>query len=818
MPAIPHQLRPGTILNDRYLVGGCLGQGGFGITYVGRDLKLDMRIAIKEYYPTGYANRSTLVSNNITVIDTSNASVIRDGIQKFLSEARILARFDAEPGVVSVRDFFEANQTAYIIMEFLDGKDLGMILNERLFRADEIFHLMEPVMNTLEKIHSVNIIHRDISPDNLMLLNDGSLKLMDFGSARLVDYSDRRSLSVVLKAGFAPEEQYRSKGIQGPWTDIYALCATIYKCISGITPDDALDRGYQDTTRWPSEMQIPISPRQEAALKKGMAFRPEERFQNIAELRQALAGPDSVPHYTSPLNAAGPPPSQPSGNKVRFDNTVPVKQPLSDSPPPPEHPPVHAEQPPYANPPTPPPDGQYPWEQPPNTQSQRKVWGIAGILLVVLLIAGGFIFSAFRNRSSSQGNGTTSSAGSTSSSSSSSAFAPATPTTEPLVCPFDITLDGISYRMPIPVSELLANGWHFNGSVDDIGPNDTEHTYIYYGAGTDNGIFVEMTNPTSSTSDIEDCIVTLLSVDDYDLKDTDLLRIAGSIEFHMTRNEVETIMADKWIDDEDSILSYDNSIYYTYDFENNAEYWFDDDNRLSELWIYCNNHEEVDSWLQENLNGSTSGGAAPSVPDLTQIVCPFDITLGGKSYRMPIPVSELEADGWHFDEAFFDTSHVEPHEESESTYMFIGSNHLNGIWVRMTNPDSTERTIEDCVVTTLAVSDYDLMDVDLEVAESIGMYMSKDEVESIMRNKWIINEDTYSASDFDDSIYYYYDSDNYVKFKFNDDDLLDDIWLYCKDHEDVDSWLKSNPIGSGSGGATALSLKMAGIPSDDAPY
>ena len=372
--------------------------------------------------------------------------------------------------------------------------------------------------------------------------------------------------------------------------------------------------------------------------------------------------------------------------------------------------------------------------------------------------------------------------------------------------------------MPIPVSELLANGWHFNGSVDDIGPNDTEQTYIYYGTGTDNGIFVEMTNPTSSTSDIEDCIVTLLAVDDYDLKDTDLLRIAGSIKFHMTRNEVETIMEDKWIDDEDSILSYDNSIYYTYDFENNAEYWFDDDNRLSELWIYCNNHEEVDSWLQENLNGSTSGGAAPSVPDLTQIVCPFDITLGGKSYRMPIPVSELEADGWHFDEAFFDTSHVEPHEESESTYMFIGSNHLNGIWVRMTNPDSTERTIEDCVVTTLAVSDYDLMDVDLEVAESIGMYMSKDEVESIMRNKWIINEDTYSASDFDDSIYYYYDSDNYIKFKFNDDDLLDDIWLYCKDHEDVDSWLKSNPIGSGSGGATALSLKMAGIPSDDAPY
>ena len=291
---VPHLLRPGTVLDGRYLVGGCLGQGGFGITYAGRNLRLDMRIAIKEYYPNGYANRSNRVSNDITIINESNLSFIKQGIQRFLSEARVLARFDAEPGIVSVRDFFEANQTAYIIMEYLEGTNLAHVLKERLFSADEIFQLMDPMMQTLEHIHAANIIHRDISPDNLMLLSDGTLKLMDFGSARLVDYSDPRSLSVVLKAGYAPEEQYRSRGKQGPWTDIYSLCATIYKCITGITPDDALERGYQDLIQWPSELNIPITQVQEAVLKKGMAFRQENRFQSIAELRNAL--------YRSPIS------------------------------------------------------------------------------------------------------------------------------------------------------------------------------------------------------------------------------------------------------------------------------------------------------------------------------------------------------------------------------------------------------------------------------------------------------------------------------------------------------------------------------------
>lgn len=286
---VPHQLRPGTVLNARYLVGNAIGQGGFGITYVGRDTRLDLKIAIKEYYPVGYANRNIEVSTDVTVTDKRQASFIEDGKQKFLREARTLAKFNEEAGVVNVRDFFEANQTAYIIMEYLDGRDLRQCLKDALFTPDRIFSLMEPIFDALERIHKEDMIHRDISPDNIMMLKNGTLKLMDFGAARQVNFSDQRSVSIVLKAGFAPEEQYRSKGRQGPWTDVYALCATIYKCITGITPDDSLQRSARDELKWPSELGIPITQRQECVLKKGMAIRQHDRFQSIGELKAALS-------------------------------------------------------------------------------------------------------------------------------------------------------------------------------------------------------------------------------------------------------------------------------------------------------------------------------------------------------------------------------------------------------------------------------------------------------------------------------------------------------------------------------------------------
>ena len=284
----PHHLIPGTILHDNYLVGLALGQGGFGITYIGLDLNLRLKVAIKEYYPNGYANRNSAVSSEVSISRGTHEKRIIEGKERFLEEARTLARFQNNQAVVNVRHFFEENNTAYIVMDYLEGEDLRMRLKSSLFEADEIFSLMNPIFDALEEIHKEGLIHRDISPDNIMILQDGSLRLMDFGAARFVDYYDGKSVSVVLKSGYAPEEQYRSKGELGPWTDIYALCGTIYKCITGKRPENAIDRLVIDEMKFPSDLGFKISHEQEEVLKRGLQVDYKLRLQNMAELKSVL--------------------------------------------------------------------------------------------------------------------------------------------------------------------------------------------------------------------------------------------------------------------------------------------------------------------------------------------------------------------------------------------------------------------------------------------------------------------------------------------------------------------------------------------------
>ena len=198
---IPHHLAPGTILENKYLVGNALGEGGFGITYIGYDLNLDLKIAIKEFYPSGYANRNNTVSNKVTLNYQNNGEYFKKGRDSFLREAKSIAKFSKESGIVDVRDFFTENDTAYIIMEFIDGVTLSKHTSEKgLFDACEIFRLMIPIMKSLEKMHREGIIHRDISPDNIMYTEDGTLKLMDFGSARYFSGAEQKTMSVVLTA------------------------------------------------------------------------------------------------------------------------------------------------------------------------------------------------------------------------------------------------------------------------------------------------------------------------------------------------------------------------------------------------------------------------------------------------------------------------------------------------------------------------------------------------------------------------------------------------------------------------------------------
>ena len=282
-------LKPGTRLNGKYIVGRALGQGGFGITYLGRDTALDTPVAIKEYFWRECAERNNQLSNAITLSVQEQKESFIEGKDRFIKEARTLAKFRDEPSVVSVWDVFEENNTAYLVMEYLRGTDLWVYLRNRgKMSSNELFPKLRPIIQALGEIHNHGIIHRDIKPQNIMLMANGKLKLLDFGAAR--EFGGDKSLTAILSPGFAPEEQYRRKGKQGPWTDVYALCATIYYCLTKAVPEDARDRAMEDDDELaaPSKLGAIMSKSEEAAIMRGLSIRSKDRFQSMRELEDAL--------------------------------------------------------------------------------------------------------------------------------------------------------------------------------------------------------------------------------------------------------------------------------------------------------------------------------------------------------------------------------------------------------------------------------------------------------------------------------------------------------------------------------------------------
>ena len=286
-----HCLRKGTRLIGRYIIEGVLGQGGFGITYLGIDELHEKKVAIKEFFPQGIVTRNIEYQDTVTVTFVGEKDNYEKGKERFLKEARTMAKFSKDKGIVKALDFFEINNTAYIVMEYLEGVTLKQYLreNERI-DAEDLVELLVPLIEALDEIHSQGLIHRDISPDNIMVLPDGRIKLMDFGAAR--DYTEfgEKSLSIVLKPGYAPPEQYQTHGVQGPWTDIYALCATMYKCITGENPPDAIDRLVDDHLKKISAFGISVSPQIEKAIIKGMSVAANDRYQNVGDFCEDLYG------------------------------------------------------------------------------------------------------------------------------------------------------------------------------------------------------------------------------------------------------------------------------------------------------------------------------------------------------------------------------------------------------------------------------------------------------------------------------------------------------------------------------------------------
>lgn len=287
-------LPPGTILEGKYLIGKALGQGGFGITYLAWDQKLNLKQAIKEYLPVEIAYR---------IPGTPEVSIYKDdlithfnyGVEKFLEEARTLARFAGHPNIVWIRDYFEANGTAYIVMEYIEGMTIKDYINHEKgpLSYKEAFDIFFPVLDVLKDVHKGGVLHRDISPDNMILDKRGRVVLIDFGSARQAIGEKSQSTSVIMKPGYSPEEQYQRKGRQGPWTDIYAVAASFYFVITGTTPPESLDRLNTDTLIFPSKMGITIPPSFEKAIIKALSIKIDDRFQNVEDFQKKLV--ESLP-------------------------------------------------------------------------------------------------------------------------------------------------------------------------------------------------------------------------------------------------------------------------------------------------------------------------------------------------------------------------------------------------------------------------------------------------------------------------------------------------------------------------------------------
>lgn len=280
-----NQLPPLTPLNGKYVLGRALGAGGFGITYVAYDTHLQVVVAIKELFLKKISIRE---QTSTISVNSKDKACFEDNKKRFLQEARVLAMFNEKDneGVVIVKDHFEENNTAYIVMEYLSGDTLKKRVKDNKLSFDEMKHLMEPVCHALMKIHQFGVVHLDVSPDNIMLSGEKGAKLLDFGGAKTI--GSKEDDIIAYKRGYAPLEQRMENGKVGQWTDVYATAATMYYCLTDIKPTDAMERKAGAELERPSKKGVKIPKIAEDALMKALELNPEDRYQTIEAFWDAL--------------------------------------------------------------------------------------------------------------------------------------------------------------------------------------------------------------------------------------------------------------------------------------------------------------------------------------------------------------------------------------------------------------------------------------------------------------------------------------------------------------------------------------------------
>ena len=284
----PVALPPDTILAGQYIVEEVLGQGGFGITYRVRDYKTKMPFAVKEFFPEGFAFRNS--GRFVLPYSGDRKEIFEYSKKSFLEEAKTLAKFIGYNGIVRIYSYFEENGTAYFVMDYIHGQNFDRYIRKHGNRisVEDALKKILPVLDTLGIVHNQGLIHRDISPDNIYIRNDGAVILLDFGAARYSFGRKSRMLDVILKPGYAPKEQYSRSGKLGPYTDIYSLAATFYRAITGSVPQESLERLEDDRLFPPHYLGIEISPTKENALMRALSIQPQDRFQSVSDFKAAL--------------------------------------------------------------------------------------------------------------------------------------------------------------------------------------------------------------------------------------------------------------------------------------------------------------------------------------------------------------------------------------------------------------------------------------------------------------------------------------------------------------------------------------------------
>ena len=283
----PVALRAGTVLNDRYIVGRVLGQGGFGITYLAWDTQLEAKVAIKEFMPNEIATR---IGTTVSVAVESRSEDFTYGSERFQEEARTLAKFIGNPNIAAVTSYFDENDTSYFVMDYIEGISFKTYIANHggKVSVEDTLNVMIPVLRALTAVHAEGFIHRDVTPDNIYITKDGMVKLLDFGSARYSIGDKSKSLDVILKVGYAPKEQYIRRSRQGPYTDVYSCAACFYAALTGFLPPEALERLDHDELVPVSQCGVDIPEYLDKAILKGLAVQPEDRFQNAQEFLDAI--------------------------------------------------------------------------------------------------------------------------------------------------------------------------------------------------------------------------------------------------------------------------------------------------------------------------------------------------------------------------------------------------------------------------------------------------------------------------------------------------------------------------------------------------